>query len=91
MEGIPLALLKKALEECGVTACEPAGSGITKADLYELGFSGRPDSAGKRKQLLLELELPERLSANALVDVLNKRMSKEEFSRLVAGLPDREK
>lgn len=91
VEGIPLALLKKALEECGVTACEPAGSGITKADLYELGFSGRPDSAGKRKQLLLELELPERLSANALVDVLNKRMSKEEFSRLVAGLPDREK
>lgn len=64
---------------------------LQKQDLYELGFSGRPDSAGKRKQLLLELELPERLSANALVDVLNKRMSKEEFSRLVAGLPDREK
>ena len=91
VEGIPLALLKKALEECGVTACEPAGSGITKADLYELGLSGRPDSAGKRKQLLLELELPERLSANALVDVLNKRMSKEELARLVARLSDREK
>ncbi len=91
VEGIPLALLKKALEECGVTACKPADSGIVKADLYELGLSGRPDSVGKRKQLLLELELPERLSANALIAVLNKRMSKEELSRLVAGLPDREK
>jgi ribonuclease M5 len=91
VEGMPLALLKKALDECGVTACKPADNGIVKADLYELGLSGRPDSVWKRKQLLSALELPEHLSANALIAVLNKKMSKEELSRLVAGLPDREK
>lgn len=84
VEGLPLPVLKKALEQSGVTACELPGGGISKADLYELGFSGRPDSAARRKQLLLKLGLPERLSANALVAVLNKRMSKEELTRLVS-------
>ena len=91
VEGISLPLLKKALEESGVTACVPMDYGITKADLYELGFSGRPDSAERRKRLLLELELPERMSANALVTVLNKKMTKEELARFAARLPDRKK
>ena len=58
VEGISLPLLKKALEESGVTACVPMGYGITKADLYELGFSGRPDSAERRKRLLWSWSCP---------------------------------
>ncbi len=86
VEGLPLPLLRKALEESGVIACPPSAGGITKADLYELGLSGRPDSAARRKRFLLELGLPERLSANALVALLNKRVAREELFRLVSGM-----
>ena len=44
---------------------------ITKQDLYALGLSGRPNSAERRKKLLLRLDLPEHLSANAMLDALN--------------------
>ena len=40
-------------------------------DFYELGLSGRENSAGKRTALLKRLELPEHLTANGLLAVLN--------------------
>lgn len=54
-------------------ACPPAAvmDVITKADLYEFGLSGRPDSREKRKALQKQLCLPENLSANALLTALN--------------------
>ena len=57
------------------------GNSITKADLYDLGLIG-PDSVEKRKALCKRLELPEHLSANALVEVLNLLMSREELQGL---------
>ena len=57
------------------------GKSITKADLYDLGLIG-PDSVEKRKALCKRLELPEHLSANALVEVLNLLMSREELEAL---------
>ena len=57
------------------------GKSITKADLYDLGLIG-PDSVEKRKALCKRLELPEHLSANALVEVLNLLMSREELEKL---------
>lgn len=91
VEGIPLPLLKKALEECGVIACESFDGGITKADLFELGLSGGTESSRLRRMLSCSLGLPERLSANALNAVLNKRMTKRELARLVAELLNRGK
>ena len=55
------------------------GQMITKADLYRMGLSGRENSAKKRAELIRELDLPEHLSADALLDVLNAIMSREEF------------
>lgn len=52
---------------------------ITKADLYALGLSGGQGSAKKRAELLRQLDLPAKLPANSLVDVLNALMSREEF------------
>jgi len=49
----------------------PVQGGIKKADLYELGLSGGKNSAARRERLLKELELPQRLSPNALLEVLN--------------------
>ena len=60
------------------TCCER----ITKADLYARGLSGGTGSAEKRRQLLKRLDLPERMSADAMLDVLNALMDREAFYRL---------
>ncbi|MEI3101275.1 MAG: DUF4093 domain-containing protein [Oscillospiraceae bacterium] len=57
-------------------------SRISKADLYRKGLSGGENSAALRKELMKKLELPERLSAQGLLDVLNAIMSREEFMTL---------
>jgi len=55
---------------------------ISKADMFKMGLSGREGSAQKRAELLKRLELPEHMSADALLDVLNALMSREEFFEL---------
>ena len=44
---------------------------ITKQHFVELGLSGGPDSEAKRKLLIKKLNLPEHMSANALLQALN--------------------
>ena len=91
VEGMRAEILTEALRRAGATF-EDAQSPrtrqmITKADLYRLGLSGRENSARKRAELIRELDLPEHLSADALLDVLNATMSREKFlSR--ADLPE---
>lgn len=88
VEGMKPEVLLEALRRSGATlddmaALEPDAR-ISKADLYAAGLSGRPDSAVKRQALLKQLALPERLSPNALLDVLNALMSREEFLQLIS-------
>jgi ribonuclease M5 len=83
VEGVSLEILEHALEQCGVTAGTPFDAGLTKADLYELGLSGRPESATARNALKRALNLPERMSANALLAVLNRTMTKNELARFI--------
>lgn len=86
VEGMRPEVLLDALRRAGATidgeSAAPEKT-ITKADLYARGLSGCDDSAEKRKALMKRLDLPERLSATALLDVLNALMSREEFYRLV--------
>ena len=44
---------------------------VTKADLYALGLSGGPDSKEKRRLLLEKLDLPENMTAGALLEMIN--------------------
>ncbi len=83
VEGMRADILLEALQRAGATfegeeSAEKARK-ITKADLYRLGLSGRENSAAKRRELIRELDLPEHISADALLDVLNATMSREEF------------
>ena len=85
VEGMEPQVLLNALLRAGATVedcAAPTPAGITKADLYSRGLSGREGSAEKRRALLKSMELPERLSADGLLDVLNAVMSREEFYRL---------
>ena len=88
VEGIPEAVLLEALEKAGIGVREvqERADPITKLDLYELGLSGGAQSAVRRAKLMKRLELPEHLSANALVTVLASLYSREELYRLCASL-----
>ncbi|MCQ2441523.1 MAG: DUF4093 domain-containing protein [Oscillospiraceae bacterium] len=84
VEGMRPEVLEAALRQCGATilgetAAHTSGGEITKLDLYHLGLSGRPDSASLRRDFLKANHLPEHLSANALVPVLNTIMTREEL------------
>ena len=82
VEGMTPEILLQALRRGGATfvgeAAPSAAVPITKADLLDRGLIG-PGSAQKRQQLLKNLELPEHLSPNALLETLNLLMSREEF------------
>lgn len=95
VEGMELNVLKEALVHAGATIdCDDYsksdGEKITKADLYELGFSGGEGSEARRKALQKRLGLPERLSANGLLQALNALYSREEiFTKLSAEEDDK--
>jgi len=84
VEGMSKEAILKALTIAGATFedKEPSSTTntrITKADLCELGLTGRANSAQKRRKLLQQLELPTLLSANGLLDVLNILYTRDEF------------
>lgn len=85
VEGMSPAVLEEVLRRAGATFLEepPGGSpprtAITKADLYLLGLTGTPDSARRRAALLRHLDLPEHLSTNALLPVLNALYDRAAF------------
>ena len=90
VEGMTPQVLLEALRRAGATFEEEDSTTedghITKADLFELGLSGRPDSKEKRLALLKKLELPERMSANAMLQALNLLYSRAELEQLVDTL-----
>ena len=88
VEGMSPEVLLRALRRAGATFLEGEGEvkrtqrSVTKADLYLAGLSGTPDAAEKRRSLLKRLDLPEHMSANALLEVLNALYDHEELAEL---------
>ena len=86
VEGMRPEVLLEALKRAGATFEGESGrqqeGRISKADLYKKGLSGGAGSAARRQGLLEQLELPARLTADGLLDVLNATMSREEFLAL---------
>lgn len=85
VEGMRPQILLDCLIRAGATIDGEggkAGAGITKADMFAKGLSGRPESAKKRAVLIEKLDLPELLTADGLLDVLNTTMTREEFMEL---------
>lgn len=90
VEGIDGARLLQALRQAGATIEEDDVSAaaragfLTKARLFEDGLSGRPDSARLREALLCAMDLPSKLSANRLMEVVNALLTEAEYCRLLA-------
>ena len=89
VEGMTPQIILEALRRAGATMDGEAMtnlSQITKQDMMELGLSGGKDSSSLRGMLLRKLDLPEHMSANAMLQALNLLYSKEEIAQLVVDL-----
>lgn len=85
VEGMSAEVLLEAFRKAGVISegeSAPKSDPITKADLVEMGLSGGENSAARRAELKKRLGLPEQLSANLLLEILNVNYTKEEFLAL---------
>ena len=89
VEGMSPEIILQALRRAGATIegeNAPSRNSITKQDLMELGLSGGANSAVKRRKLLQNVDLPEHMSANAMLQALNLLYSLEELTAVTAGL-----
>lgn len=86
VEGMTKDVILESLRRAGATIegeDTPAQQSITKQDMMELGLSGGTGSSEKRAALLKKLDLPEHMSANALLQALNLLYSLDELKRLL--------
>ncbi len=87
VEGMPPQILLQALERAGATFEDGDTSGerppITKADFYELGLTGHPESGARRARLLARLGLPERMTCSAMLEAVNIVSSLDELRALL--------
>lgn len=86
VEGMPPEVLLQALRRAGATVlneeeAEQETIRLTKADLMGMGLAGGVGSDLRRRELLRALDLPEHMSANALLQVLNTCCTRSELER----------
>ena len=89
VEGMTPDIILDALRRAGATVegetAQPARN-ITKQDFMALGLSGGPNSSALRLALLKKLDMPEHMSANAMLQALNLLYTPEELEAQVAAL-----
>ena len=89
VEGMSPQVLEEVLRRAGATFLEGdaprtgAVPPLTKADLMAAGLAGGTDSARRRQALLRRLDLPEHMTANALLAVLNACYTRREAEELL--------
>ena len=92
VEGMRAEIIQKALLDAGATVLDGDTPElnkrkiITKAALFSYGLSGGQGSAERRRALLKAMELPEHMSANALLEYINAvsdKKSLEKFLRML--------
>ncbi len=93
VEGVPDSVIIEALQRAGVMTDKAdreakKRKSISRSDLYEDGLAGVKDSRQRRLKIKERLGLPEHLSTNGLLDVMNLMMSREEYKGLVKELFD---
>lgn len=89
VEGMTVTVITEALRRAGATFQgeeECVHHSITKQDLVELGLSGGRNSADKRLALLKKLNLPEHMSANAMLQALDLLFTLDELKVFVNDL-----
>lgn len=90
VEGMRPEVILEALRACGATfddeTQDSPRTAITKQDFVQMGLSGGTDSSVKRLCVQKAMNLPEHMSANALLQALNLLMTADELRNLVTTL-----
>lgn len=82
VEGMTPETIMLALRRAGATVdgeAAPTWERISMADMYAVGLTGKPDSALRRADFLKKMQLPQKMTAQALLQVINAIMSRDEF------------
>lgn len=92
VEGMTEEIIIKALRDAGCEIDDEVSdaktSQITKTDLYMLGLSGGSESSELRRKLSAEINIPARISANMLLDVLNRLYTYDELVEIVQRIKE---
>ena len=89
VEGMTKTVILEALCRAGATVQgeeKMSTCNISKQDLMDLGLSGGPDASAKRLAVLKRLDLPEHMSANAMLQALDLLLTRQELKQIVMDL-----
>ena len=86
VEGTDLKILTEILSRLAAASDDKSKEKIDKAEFFSDGFSGKPDSADCRRALAKYFSLPPSMSANALLDMINRVYGADEYHRAVEKL-----
>lgn len=86
VEGVSAEILKEAFKKAGIGVSQSETNEIKKItlnDFFDDGLTGDTQSKRKRTDLLKKLDLPERMSTKAMLDILNTFITYDEYKKLV--------
>lgn len=86
VEGVSIEILKDAFNKAGIGVSQSEAKErkkITLNDFFDDGLTGGAESKKKRTVLLKKLDLPERMSTKAMLDILNAFITYDEYKKLV--------
>lgn len=86
VEGISAEILNEAFKKAGIGVSQSETNErkkITLNDFFDDGLTGDTQSKRKRTDLLKKLDLPERMSTKAMLDILNTFITYDEYKKLV--------
>lgn len=86
VEGVSAEILKDAFKKAGIGVSQSETNErkkITLNDFFDDGLTGDTQSKRKRTDLLKKLDLPERMSTKAMLDILNTFITYDEYKKLV--------
>lgn len=86
VEGVSPEVILNALKQAGIGCTqtdEIEKKKVTAIDLFDDGLNGGADSSMKRKLLLKYLDLPERMSTKAMLDIINLFMTYDDYKTAV--------
>lgn len=86
VEGVSTEILKEAFIKAGIGVSQSETNErkkITLNDFFDDGLTGDTQSKRKRTDLLKKLDLPERMSTKAMLDILNTFITYDEYKKLV--------
>lgn len=88
VEGVPQDVIISALSMAGV-GCECVESKehrtVTAYDFYVDGLNGGAESSKRRQKLLKYLDLPEKMTSKALLEMINLFMTYDDYKAAVAA------